>query len=110
MSTTEMGSLIRGLPWKPTSALFENRPHAVSAASPRRFVLSLTISTRRFACELGRASAAGGRAGRAGHTGCDRVGAGPGQVFGGEVRRQDLDHRIVLDPDLDHVERPAVAG
>src|SRR5262249_22446333 len=52
----------------------------------------------------------GGRAWCTSHTGCDRVGAGPSEVFGREVRRQDLDHRIVLDPDLDHVERPAIAG
>src|SRR5215470_8359866 len=34
----------------------------------------------------------------------------PPDHIGGEVRRQNLDHRIVLDPDLDHVERCAIAG
>ena len=38
------------------------------------------------------------------------VGARKGQVFGGEFGRQDLDHRLVLEPDLDHVEPPAVAA
>ena len=41
---------------------------------------------------------AGACAGRAGHASPDRVGTGPGEVFGGEVRRQDLNHRIVSRP------------
>src|SRR5690242_20429797 len=38
----------------------------------------------------------------------DLVRAGEGEVFGGEIRREDFDHRLVLDPDLDHVKRAAV--
>src|SRR5437764_13740674 len=34
---------------------------------------------------------------------------GEGKIFRRVIRRQDLDHRLVLDPDLDHVEGYAVA-
>ena len=37
-------------------------------------------------------------------------GAGEGEVFGGKFGRQDFDHRLVLQPDFDHVERAAVVA
>jgi hypothetical protein len=40
----------------------------------------------------------------------DLVGAGKRQIFAREFGWQDLDHRLVLDPDLDHMERAAVAA
>jgi len=44
-----------------------------------------------------------------GHRGDELVGAGEGEVFGRVFRRQDLDHQIVLDPHLNHMERTAIA-
>src|SRR5271169_3191490 len=40
----------------------------------------------------------------------DPVGTGPGEIFGRVFGRQDLDHRLVLDPYFDHMERAAVAA
>ena len=53
---------------------------------------------------------AAGRTRRGFHRLEDLVGAGEGEVFGRELGRQDFDHRLVLDPDFDHVERAAVAA
>src|SRR5882672_4372871 len=39
----------------------------------------------------------------------DLVRPGEGKIFTGKIRRQDLDHRLVLDPDLHDVEGAAVA-
>ncbi len=58
--------------------------------------------------ELGRALARMRGRGR-GHRRHDRVRAGEGEIFGGVFGRQDLDHRMVLDPHLDDVERAAAA-
>src|SRR5665213_965407 len=41
--------------------------------------------------------------------GDELVGTGEVEVFAGELRRQDFDHRLVLKPDLDNMERPTVA-
>src|SRR5580704_8580574 len=107
-----LGDFGVGFPRSPSCRSCRHPAACLRPPAPHRSVLSLTISTRRFTFELNRASAdvAGARAGRLGHTGCEGVRAGPGQVFRREVRRQDLDHRIVLDPDLDHVERSAITG
>src|SRR5262249_35289499 len=40
----------------------------------------------------------------------DLVGTREGEVFGREFGRQDLDHRLVLEPDFDDMERPAIAA
>ena len=57
-----------------------------------------------------RRALAGGRGRRRRHRRGDLVGAGEGEVFDREFGRQDLDHRLVLDPDFDHVEGAAVAA
>src|SRR6516162_515073 len=44
-----------------------------------------------------------------GHPGGDVGRLGPGEIFGRVFGRQDLDHLLVLNPDLDHMERAAVA-
>src|SRR5271169_4414786 len=36
------------------------------------------------------------------HLCCDLIGTGKRQIFASELGRQDFDHRLVLDPDLDH--------
>src|ERR1051325_4070395 len=46
---------------------------------------------------------------RALHGGQHLVGPREGEIFGRVGRRQDLDHRLVLDPHLDNVKRPAIA-
>src|SRR5689334_24990245 len=46
---------------------------------------------------------------RALHGGQHLVGPREGEIFGGISGRQDLDHRLVLDPHLDDVKRPAIA-
>src|SRR5215472_7455284 len=48
--------------------------------------------------------------GRIRHRRRDLAGIGEGEVFGGVVGRQYLDHRLVLDPHLDHMERTAIAA
>src|SRR5437660_12831127 len=55
------------------------------------------------------ARVATGSSARALHGRQHLVGAREGEIFGRVIRRQDLDHRLVLDPDLDDVKRPTVA-
>ena len=50
-----------------------------------------------------------GRRRRGRHRGHDLIGAGEGEIFGRVIGRQDLDHRLVLDPNLDDMKRAAVA-
>src|SRR6266567_3553915 len=50
-----------------------------------------------------------GRARRRIHRRENLVGPSEGEVFRRVIGRQDLDHRLVLDPDFDDVERAAVA-
>src|SRR5215469_2471554 len=53
---------------------------------------------------------AGGGDRRCRHCCLDPIGAGECEVFASEFRRQDLDHRLVFEPDFDHVKRPPVAA
>ena len=59
--------------------------------------------------ELRRRGEAFGAHRRRGHSGGEIGGLGPGEILGRVFGRQHLDHLLVFDPHLDHVEVAAVA-
>src|SRR5215472_3827933 len=99
-------------PSRVRSATYCPRPRRKRRSSIRRTGLPMYRLTRvtAGAVRKGVLALTGSRNRRCRHRCLDLIGAGECQVLASEFRRQDLDHRLVLEPDFDHVKRPPVAA
>src|SRR4051812_17464665 len=79
------------------------------SSEPIAFSISSPVAGTPMRRRRSEFSVAAGSGLRRDHPREDLVRAGKGEIFGGEIRRKDLDHRLVFDPDLDHMKRSAVA-
>src|SRR5215472_5697738 len=99
-------------PSRVRSATYCPRPRRKRRSSIRRTGLPMYRLTRvnAGAARKGVLALTGSRNRRRRHRSLDLIGAGECVVFASKFRRQDLDHRLVLEPDFDHVKRPPVAA